>query len=480
MSSDRAQPEGKVSLAKMIKWGGIVFVLLPFVVFLIWRGTVAVDINRLRQKSIDRSEPQTPAEIGEWLPHVKPGDNAAEAIVDIWEEEEGNYWNEWRTTGRVQSKPKNTPGDPDVPFVGQTDNGAIPWPAKEMAAARAFVESRREHSRKLKAALALPAARFPIHYAEGLMVMLPHLNKVKSEIGPLQVENRLAIQDNRVEDSIDALDQMARLSGTLKDEPFLISQLVRIACGFVTFTEVEQLIEWRPLTAEQLDRLTLIVTSMDLGDALYRSLLVDRAGGLDVFAKGYGQLDEVGDLSPLIGRGVVGSVGRSLAKISGLLSLDQRLMLGTFDKALVLSTNMTPAHEQEIVQTVDAAVAEARSFPPKIFTGLVVSSFGTISHKFMNAEANRRLWLTALAVESYRTKHGGKLPASLDDLHLAEPVGAILKPFDGKTITLQVQTNGYKLRTVDTERITVAIPLPIGGNDFSVNIIHHYEVADAP
>ncbi|GEM_PF-2440809 len=338
MSSDHGAAPARFSLSKILKRGGIALIVLPFIAFLVWRGTVAIGINRLRQKSIDRGEPQTPAEIVAWLPDIKPGDNAAEGLLDIWEEEEGGYWNEWRTTGKIQSKRQDTSVDPDIPFVGRTTNTAIPWPAKEMAAARAFVVSRREHDEKTSAALGRPRARFPVHYAEGLMALLPHLMKVKQEVMAFEVENFLAIQEGSVADSTVALDQMARLAGTLRDEPFLISQLVRIASTAITLQGVEQLVSRQPLDGRQLGELTEILERLDLGDGYYRSMFGERALGLSVFGWTPEQLNELSMDSFAIQNGMAGNVVWSLLKYSGYLSVDQRLMMDTYDQILVLST----------------------------------------------------------------------------------------------------------------------------------------------
>ncbi|GEM_PF-2172735 len=126
------------------------------------------------------------------------------------------------------------------------------------------------------------------------------------------------------------------------------------------------------------------------------------------------------------------------------------------------------------------ALAEAETFPPKLITGMHFPALTWASGKFMEIEAERRLWLAALAVELYRVKHAGELPASLDDLQIPEPADAMLKPFAGKTLLFEPRPDGYGIRSVDTDRLTaVGAPLSSGTNDFSINIVYHYGVTDA-
>ncbi len=479
MSSDHDTAPPRSLPGNVLKRGRIALIVLPFILFLVWRGSVAMDIKRLREKSIDRGEPQTMAEIVERFPEIKPDENAAEGIVDIWQHEEGDYWKEWRTSGKVQSESRPNPIDPNVPFVGQTTQTALPWAEPELTAARAFVESRQAHSKRIKDALARPYARYPINYPDGFLTLLPHLAKVKFEVTALQVQNVLAIQEARVAESIESMDQMAALAGTLKEEPFLISQLVRIACTAVTLRGVEQLVDWQPLNVSQLDQLTEIVDRLDLGDGFQRSMLAERAGGLSVFGIPFEQLNDQGFDSLATGKGLVGGVVSSLMKFSGFLSVDQRLMLDAYDQVLVLSTNLTPANQDKITQTMDDTATKARTFPPKLFTGMLLPALSKASVKFMNMEAERRLWRAALAVESYRVKHEGRLPEELSDVHLPVLGGDILDPFDGRTIMLQVQPNGYQLRSIDTDRLPGAAAPPAGPNDFSVSVVHRYSASGA-
>lgn len=120
--------ERRVPLSRILKWTGTSIIAIPLVAFFVLRGSVASDIKRLRQRSLDRGEPQTMVEIMAEFSDVKPEENAAEAILDLWTEEEGSHWTEWRKTGSFQSSRKTTVVDPQIPFLGETLNTSIPWP----------------------------------------------------------------------------------------------------------------------------------------------------------------------------------------------------------------------------------------------------------------------------------------------------------------------------------------------------------------
>lgn len=433
-----------------------------------------MDISRLRQKSIDRGEPPTILEMVGRFPEIKRDDNAAEALVDLWAAEEGNHWNNWRATGKLGAgyRGNNTAFDPDLPVLGTTKNGRLPWPEAELKAARAFASSRVERNKQMKAALSRPQARFPIAYQDGFNTLLPHLASLKREVGGFQVENLLAVQEGRVADSIGALDQMARLTNTLREEPFLISQLVRNALAAITLKGVTELASWQPLDSQQLDQLTAIVNELEVGDGFHRAMSAERAGAMAVFGMDAGVLQTLGSNTPGGGNPAAG-IALGVMKFSGLMSADQRLLMSAFDQLMPVVVHFTPSGQEQVGRIMDDTISQAGMFPPKIYTRLLLPALEKTGGKFLNIEAERRLTLAMLAVKRYQLEHDGRLPVNMSEINLPDSAGEFLDPFDGKTIVIEPTDEGFLLRTVATGRLTDAV-LPVGGrDDFSLGFTNH-------
>lgn len=80
---------------------------------------------------------------------------------------------------------------------------------------------------ELATAAQRPHARFPIHYDEGEMILLPHLAKLKS-IGQLfQLRAHAVLAQTNAEAAFADLRVVQKLADALRNEPLLISQLVR-------------------------------------------------------------------------------------------------------------------------------------------------------------------------------------------------------------------------------------------------------------
>lgn len=127
---------------------------------------------------------------------------------------------------------------------------------------------------ELRAASKLPHSRFNVAYGEDnpMGILLPHLARVKGlvRLTALRTEALLAL--GRPSEALEEVEFMFRLTDSVKDEPLLISYLVRNACREIilrTLWEGLQDHRWQPaqLTALQA-RLADIHSFPDLRQAL--------------------------------------------------------------------------------------------------------------------------------------------------------------------------------------------------------------------
>ncbi|HEX5219434.1 MAG TPA: hypothetical protein VFZ59_07685 [Verrucomicrobiae bacterium] len=84
---------------------------------------------------------------------------------------------------------------------------------------------------QLREASALPYARFPLDYASKNPgeILLPHLSMLKSVIFVLRLRTSAELQAGSSDSALDDIVLMMRFNDLIRDEPFLISQLIHIA-----------------------------------------------------------------------------------------------------------------------------------------------------------------------------------------------------------------------------------------------------------
>jgi hypothetical protein len=82
---------------------------------------------------------------------------------------------------------------------------------------------------ELRAASARPHARFPVHYDEGMGTLLPHLGTLRALSHPLVLRAVAALEAGRSDQALRDVRLSFHLADAVKDEPFCISHLVRLA-----------------------------------------------------------------------------------------------------------------------------------------------------------------------------------------------------------------------------------------------------------
>jgi len=461
MSSQPHQKRHRWSISRKLKWIGVLIIGLPLAVFMVWRGSLALEIREYRERSILRGEPQTIAELTDRYREIPEDENAAAAIVALWQAQSDQDVRE-----------QLPPPDPNTPIVGRTANVALPWPPTELEAARRFVELHSDWFDSLRTALALPDSRFPIEVSNGFRFDTSTISRVKNEVVSLHVQNLLAIQEGRVDESLDTLDQMVRMTNVLKGEPFLITLLIHISCSRLTMNGMEQLISWHPLNHSQLNQLESLLARLRNPAAYHSAVIGERALSLSVFTTPISELAG-GDSSPISGRNLISTLLWSLMKYSGYQSLDHRLMLQAYDEILVLGTNLTAGTYEEISNAVADTIASANRFPPKPFTRSLFPAFTNTARKSLRIATEQDLLRVALAIEHYRVNKKIS-PATLNQLIPSVTEDALIDPYDGRRYRYLTNNVGYVVYSVGIDGIDNQAQ-PIGDQeDFAIRISHHY------
>jgi hypothetical protein len=269
------------------------------------------------------------------------------------------------------------------------------------------------HREAVREALARPQFRFPLQLAAGAGTLMPHLARMKEEALEFRAEGWLAVQQGDADRAIRALTNSASMAQLLKNEPILISQIVRMLGCTQALSQAEHVLTQFQLEAHQLDMLGSAIRPFSQGDGFRESMIHERACGVAIFENPTMLSAEINreEDSPENQHGM--SLALTAWRVTGLKQLDKRVFLEAFEHQL---TN-APLNAPERLWAVEAAgsnvLQRIKAFPPKIISGILAPTHTKVAQRFCQLDAHRDAALTALAIERFRLAHEGALPETL-------------------------------------------------------------------
>ena len=459
-STPPALPEKRFGLVHMILCVVAVFALLLLGLvgwYVSARFRDASVVHQHEAQARQRGEPVTLDDLAAAYGPVPDAENAALPFIELWKKRDPERWTallEGQTTV-PEDKPITYPEG--LPYLGRkakTPERGGPLDPQSKAVAQEYLKAQADHLAAVRAALQRPRCRFPLRFKDGSNLLLPHLAELKREAQVFRIEALLATEQGETDQSMASLEQIIRVGQLLKDEPLLISQLVRLSCLSIAVGGMEPLLARQPLTAPQLDRLRGLCEQAKIEGGLRWALLGERSLGLHFFESagnpvGLGQQGGPGNENGAETANLSATLG--FMKVTGLQASDRRLMWETFDAAIALAENQTPVGLRGVEDLDQSVQKQARSFPPKIISGLVLPSCAKSHLKFSAFEARRRAALTALATERYRLTHGD-LPLELGKL-VPDFLPAIpADPFVDHSLRYVRLPKGYVVYSVGIDR----------------------------
>ena len=117
-----------------------------------------------------------------------------------------------------------------------------------------------------EAAISRPEARFPIQYDTDplVMILLPHLAQMRGIMPLFNLRARAELDLGRTDDALTDLKVALRLGDALKDEPILISHLVRLAILNINLQTVREGLVRHAWTDAQLSEMDQYLASLNL------------------------------------------------------------------------------------------------------------------------------------------------------------------------------------------------------------------------
>jgi hypothetical protein len=272
---------------------------------------------------------------------------------------------------------------------------------------------------ELRQAAALPASRFPLNYdsEEPFAILLPHLAPLKGCAVVLRLRALAELEAGHSEAALADLGLVLRLTEKFHSEPFLISQLVRIAMFQISEQAVWEGLANHRWTDAQLSELDQQLAPLDfIADytAAMRGENACQVATVDFLRHRPGLLDSLGEshekdstrLGDLCGYLIPSGWFYQNELRSSKFILDQFLPIADLSQQ-----SISPSLVSQATQSLNAM-----NFTPyTMLCKMLLPGLTKSSHRFAFAEASLNLARCACALERHRLANG-KLPETLDAL----------------------------------------------------------------
>ena len=302
-------------------------------------------------------------------------------------------------------------------------------PGQTQEAARAILEKLEPMEpifAELRSASRRPYSRFNIDYGwePKFSIVLPHLAEIKGLCVKLELRACAELALGQTEPGLQDLELMFYLTGSIRGEPFMISQLVRASCLNLALQPVWEGLAHHQWSEQQLEVVERNLRKLDFLDDAARALAAERCFGDSFFA------GLMGVANPLRFLDSVGNPTESVDFDPGGASTFPR---GWFYFEELNYHRMYGEEFNGVIQTngIDPAVADQRSAAvtdelqrPGVLQNvlhhrwvstILLPSLNGFERRMAHAQDNANLALMACSLERYRLANG-RLPETLDAL----------------------------------------------------------------
>lgn len=386
----------------------------------------------------EAGQPVTLAELDAWYPRIPDAQNAAliytNAFALMMFTESGNT--NARQIENIELPPRGQK------LTGDDQSELASMIASNAAALR-LIDSARD----------LKAGRYPIDLHQGFLTLLPHLAKLRGAVRLLLVNAILQTADGETEPAVHSLLNAMRVADSLKSEPLLISELVRIACWSLNAAHLENILNGTRLNKEQLAKLQEAMAEAEQPMAAVRALAGERAAALAVFDDpGFRTMMLTGGSNtnaPVAERMKAGTIV-TLLQITGQFGRDRAYLLDAF------ATNIAAIrlnHPKRFLEG-ERAAALFNAAPNRfyLFSRMLLPSLARFHQREAEHATRVRVVETALAIERYRLAHGNTLPNALEDLVPAYLKAIPKDPCDGQKLRFKKRDQGYVVYGIGADK----------------------------
>ena len=415
----------------------LVFLIGSFTAYRVFSTSgVKQEVEEIRARGL----PASAVELDKWYQRVPMAENAAMGYLDAYLS--------YTTPGK-----KKNPNE----FPQNAIATAEPLPEDLAEAVDVYIAANEETVEKIHDAAKFKSSRYPIDLTKGPGTLLPHLAQVKAMAQLMKWDAIQHSKNGEQEKAVRSLESGFALSRSLRGEPLLISELVRIACAAILLPALERVVTEQVLTEEELKRLGAALQEADESGraAMYRAMVGERGCGMDLFDLSFQEFEG------LSAGGVAGVGIESVPELFRAWFFNLRRGLGMRDRDLAFYLEAMGELEKalekdfpEMLRTSEKANTkiqkELKEHPIKyLVSGMILPYLATGVRKEVVLTGQIRCARMALAVERFRSKNGGQLPSphQLVPDYLAE---LPRDPVDGEGLKYESLSKGYRIVSTAT------------------------------
>ena len=123
---------------------------------------------------------------------------------------------------------------------------------------------------------------FPIDWAQGIEVELPHLRKLRMLVELLTAQALIEAHSGRANKALRSINLAVKTAEALRDEPILVSYLARVALLNTTLRRLTDICSQGPIDPEEARRLDATLSRIELVRTGVNALRGERAFGIDL------------------------------------------------------------------------------------------------------------------------------------------------------------------------------------------------------
>ncbi|MDA1316304.1 MAG: hypothetical protein O2968_23565 [Acidobacteria bacterium] len=427
----------KKRTASILKWVGIVVVVLGFAY-----GAMDFASRRALKREYDalRAEGR-PMELREIVPPAIPNDdNAAlvyNAAVQMLQAEPPVKLDGYATpSGRVIGNLFEQLGDVVSTVLGSPTNTVAAEHAARLLDHPRVVEFLATIERGSERA----GYRQELDYTQGAGLLLPHLSDNRAVSRTLSALARRQAAAGKTDAAWRTVRTGIRFADSLRDEPILISQLVRVSQLAIAVNALQAVAEVAPPSVDDCAKLEMLLASIESRETLVRTFDAERL-----------LLGEWGFRQPAsVLPGLVGDVdgySKYLLTLRFVLPL-----LGRRDHAAYLhvihgyTRNAAESYAPEDVGIGDQMLKEVPRYC--ILTQMLLPALSASKAKFTSMIAQARVTRAGLAAIRFKHEHGA-FPSDLQALKLANADD----PFTSKPLIYRTTDRGFTIYSVDVNLV---------------------------
>jgi hypothetical protein len=267
-----------------------------------------------------------------------------------------------------------------------------------------------------EASAARPFSRFPIEYSyePPAAILLPHLATIKSLTLICELRAIAELETQHPEDAFADVELGFRLSASIRDEPFLIDHLVRIAALNLTLHGIREGLTRHAWSDSQLAGFENTLTNIDLLGEYEHVMRGERAftlSGVDFYRR---QGFTGAPTSQLLESE---SSGNAFNWMPGGWYHQNMVLIGETYRDFMLPAVDVPNHAvtPALGDQMTEDIATRRLGPYNIIAKVLLPAIGKVSQRTARGQTSVDETVVACAIERYRLQHH-ELPDTLDAL----------------------------------------------------------------